>query len=249
MTPLAHLFFKLARSHICPRLGNKSNFSFQDVVVVAMLISGKPFDVSSLMLSKMLATVDKSTSGLPYGVWLTKIFEWFKIDFTDAVKVTVKDGIDAKFLNMNNLKIKGEVLSRISLTPQEDPPIDDTTTSAKPVSMAHNVFSQSLHADVAIISCEVTSLRSDTQAIRNDLQAVKAEYQTIKTTMKEFVSEMKTVKKLLLKSVGVTSTIHSVMEDDVGLEELANGAAKHGEDHDTEVTKSDGDLENDPEAY
>lgn len=68
VTPLAHLLFKLCRSHICPRLGNKSNFTFQDVVVVSMLITGKPFDLATLMLKKMLNSLEKVATGLPYGL-------------------------------------------------------------------------------------------------------------------------------------------------------------------------------------
>lgn len=65
---IAHLLFKFCRSHICPRLGNKSNFTCQDVFIVDLLMTGKSFNLSSLILQKMLGTLDNSTTSLPYGI-------------------------------------------------------------------------------------------------------------------------------------------------------------------------------------
>ena len=43
LIPLAHALFKVSIENISPRLGTRSNLSAQDVVVCAMLLSGKGF--------------------------------------------------------------------------------------------------------------------------------------------------------------------------------------------------------------
>ena len=58
VTPLAHLVFKICRSNVCPRGGSKSTFSCQDVTVVAMILAGKQFDLSNLVLKNMIAAVN-----------------------------------------------------------------------------------------------------------------------------------------------------------------------------------------------
>lgn len=50
VTPLAHLLFMVCRNNICPRAGNRSNFTCQDVIVVSMIMTGKAFDLSHLIL-------------------------------------------------------------------------------------------------------------------------------------------------------------------------------------------------------
>lgn len=242
VTPLAHLVFKLARSHLCPRVGNKSNFTCQDVVVVAMIMSGKAFDVPGFILKKMQATVEKSVSGLPYANWLSNIFKFFSVDVKGAVKVTVKDCIDQKFLALNNLQIEGDVLSRIVIPPSEGHA--DPTTSSAPQSANQNLVSQSLQADVTIMTSEIISLRNDTQAIRNDVKDIKADFQAIKGAMKDIISQVTSMKELMLKTVGNTSTAHSEIVHDQGLENLAKAAAKNapGDDTDTEATKSNAEA-------
>lgn len=207
-----------------------------------MIMSGKTFDLSSLILKKMMATLEKSVSGIPYGLLLTRVFEFYKVYFKTATRMVVKEALDQRAFIQNNLQIEDGVVSRILISPPLlDTPITDPATSAEPISVAPTLVSQSIHADIAITSSELISLRSVTQAIQNDLLAVKAEYQTIKGAMKDFISEIKIVKEFMLKSAGMTSTTHSAMEDDLGLEGLADAAAKDGEDLDTEATKTDGD--------
>lgn len=68
VTPLAHLVFKICMLNICPRLGSRSNFSSQDLIIVAMILSGKPFDDASLILKNMLCVVQPKEIRAP--VWI-----------------------------------------------------------------------------------------------------------------------------------------------------------------------------------
>ena len=103
VSPMAHLLFKIWRANVCPRGGNKSTFSCQDVTLVSMLLAGRAFDLSNLVLKNMIAAVNQKKIGLPYGLMLTKVFEFFKIELKSAVMVSVKEVLDVKVLAQSNL--------------------------------------------------------------------------------------------------------------------------------------------------
>ena len=105
VTPLAHLVFKLCIANLCPRIGNRSNFTYQDLVVVAMILAGKPFDMADLVLKTMLNVVSKAKSGLPYGCLLIKVFEHYKIKFEESDKQLVTEFFDERSLAQSNLKV------------------------------------------------------------------------------------------------------------------------------------------------
>lgn len=54
VTYMAHLLFKICLENICPRIGSRSNFDAQDVVVVALLSTGRKFDLADLTLKNMM---------------------------------------------------------------------------------------------------------------------------------------------------------------------------------------------------
>ncbi|XP_063948186.1 uncharacterized protein LOC135152259 [Daucus carota subsp. sativus] len=105
--PLAHAVFKVSIENLCPRLGTRSNLSAQDVIVVSMIMAGKPFDVGDLILNNMLGVLEgKSSAGLPYGLLLTRIFEWFGVSFDGVESVAAKEFLDVKCLSQSNLKVE-----------------------------------------------------------------------------------------------------------------------------------------------
>lgn len=77
--PMTRLIFKLCWSNICPRSGNRSNFSFQDLAIVSMILYGKAFDAADLILKIMYDVLDKTKTSFPYGCLLTKIFEFYQV--------------------------------------------------------------------------------------------------------------------------------------------------------------------------
>lgn len=50
---MAHLIFELCWSNICPQSGNKSNFTYQDLAIVSMIMFNRDFDVADLILKTM----------------------------------------------------------------------------------------------------------------------------------------------------------------------------------------------------
>ncbi|XP_017228645.1 uncharacterized protein LOC108203941 [Daucus carota subsp. sativus] len=123
LIPLAHALFKVSIENISPRLGTRSNLSAQDVVVCAMLMSGKSFDMGDLVLKNMINAVEgKSTVGLPYGLLLTRVFEWFGVDLDGVESVTAKEFLDVKCLSQSNLKIEKDGSLSVVEVPLPTPP-------------------------------------------------------------------------------------------------------------------------------
>lgn len=103
--PMAHLVFKVCWSNIYPRVGNRSNFTYHDLVVVAMILSGKAFDVADLIIKNMLVAVGNSKSNIPYALLLTKIFKFFNVICKDVDRKEVSEFLDAKSLAQLSLKV------------------------------------------------------------------------------------------------------------------------------------------------
>ncbi|KAL8109944.1 hypothetical protein AgCh_025879 [Apium graveolens] len=123
VTPMAHFLFKICRANVCPRGGNKSTFSCQDVTVVAMILAGRAFNLSHLILKNMLVVVNQNKIGAPYGLLLSNIFDSFKIDLKSTAKLSVKEVLDAKNIAMSNLHIENGELVRIIPTLHSETPI------------------------------------------------------------------------------------------------------------------------------
>ena len=105
--PLAHAVFRVSIDNICPRLGTRSNLSAQDVIVVSMFLFGKSFDVGDLILKNMVGAMEgKSNTGLPYGLLLTRIFEWFGVAVDGVECVEAKEFLDVKCLTQSNMMIE-----------------------------------------------------------------------------------------------------------------------------------------------
>lgn len=139
--PLAHALFRVSIENISPRLGTRSNLSAQDVIVVSMILAGKSFDLGDLILNTMVAAIEgKSTSGLPYGLLLTRIFEWFGVDFEGVESVSAKEFLDVKCLNQSNLKLeKYGTLSVVEVGPPSPPPVQPTSTVIGGVSLSEKL--------------------------------------------------------------------------------------------------------------
>ena len=124
--PLAHAVFKVSIENLCPGLGTRFNLSAQDVIVVSIIMDGKSFDIGDLILNNMLGAIEgKSTAMLPYGMILTRIFEWFDVDFEGVELVVAKEFLDVKCLSQSNLKVQKDgnfsVIEVLVATPSSAP--------------------------------------------------------------------------------------------------------------------------------
>lgn len=230
VTPLAHLIFKLVRSHICPRMGNKSNFTNQDVVLVAMILAGRKFDLSSLIMQKMLSTLDKTSTGIPYAQVLTKVFSTFRIDVKKALKINVKEVFDHKTLTQNNIQLVDGLVTRI-LPPPSSVDLPEIGEPSNPTPATSEFTSTE----------SVSELKKELQAVKKALKVISCDCQTIKTVMKGFHKDLKLVRDLLLKPTGTTSASHSAVDTDLGLEKLAQAAAKDAPEEEEGDTDKEGD--------
>lgn len=65
----------------------------------------------------------KSAFGLPYELFLNKIFEWYGVDLSEIETIFVKEFSDQKCLSQSNLKInKNGMLVQVEPPPISPPP-------------------------------------------------------------------------------------------------------------------------------
>lgn len=99
VTYMAQLLFKVCLANVNPRLGSRSNFAGQDVSLVVVIMSGKSFDLAGLILKNMMVVYESHTNtGLPYGLLLTRVFDWYGVGFRDDDKEIAKEFLDFKSL-------------------------------------------------------------------------------------------------------------------------------------------------------
>lgn len=63
---------KVLRYNLLPRTGGGANFTYQDLMLVAIILKGMTFNFSLLMLRNMISCLYQSKKCLPYGRFLTK---------------------------------------------------------------------------------------------------------------------------------------------------------------------------------
>lgn len=105
VSPIACILHKLVRHNLLPRLGGGADFTYQDLVLVAMIMKGVSFNFSLMMLQQMMSCVRQTKKCLPYSGFLTKLFRHFHIPLENEDSISLNESID-----FANLK-----LSRISL--------------------------------------------------------------------------------------------------------------------------------------
>ena len=174
VTPMAHIMFKVCLANICPRLGSRSNFSCQDLIVVAMLLSGKKFNLSDLILKNMNDVFEGNQStGLPYGLLLTRFFEFYGVDLREAEKVVVKEFLDAKNLAQSHLKVDkdGNLVQIEVVTPTIAAGVDNQSNEyvlGKFEKLAKELRDEStgLSVDVGHLTQKIDSLIDEVKILR-----------------------------------------------------------------------------------
>ena len=175
-----------------------------------MLLAGKGFDAAQLILQNMLSILGQTKSGLPFGLLLTRVFEFFKIDLKTADKVTAKEVLDVKNLALSNLQIENGELVRIMPTP---PPPEPSTLSLNhvpagtPATIAQ--MFKSLQDDNTMLISRMGMLAGEAAGLKSDFLGFVAEF-------KKLQEEFRSLKSML---VGAKNS---------GLAELASAAAKDG---------------------
>lgn len=68
------------------REGRKSSMTYLDLFVMYCILTKVKVNMPKLMINYMIAAnMKRQGGGLPYGMWLTKVFKWFGVDLKDEV--------------------------------------------------------------------------------------------------------------------------------------------------------------------
>lgn len=104
-SPINSVIHKIIRSNLVPRMGGRSDMTFQDLILSALILSGTKFNFTLFMIKNMESCIKNKTKCLPYGDFITKIFEHFEISFANEEVVHIIDVIDETNLHSSMLKV------------------------------------------------------------------------------------------------------------------------------------------------
>ncbi|GAB2269111.1 hypothetical protein Dimus_004040 [Dionaea muscipula] len=100
-----------ARRILVPRFGKSDTTSFMDLAYMDHLLTRRLVNLSRVMLRHMAYVISVENHELPYGDWLTMVFEAFNVQLLDKQGEEPKkyDFFEDTFLNMCQLKREQEV--------------------------------------------------------------------------------------------------------------------------------------------
>ena len=91
-----------------PRKSGRDRITFQDSILISLFLSGKPFNVSLLLIRNMNHSVSHDSKLLPYPALLTIFFHYFHIinesDFSEKISTV----FDNSILAANSLVVNSE---------------------------------------------------------------------------------------------------------------------------------------------
>lgn len=163
--PIAHVLFKVCIDNVNPRTGSRSNFTGQDVTVVSMLLTGKPFNLAGLILKNMLDVFEPHTSAsLPYGLFFTKVFEWYGIKLNEEDSEVAKEFMDVKSLQQSHLKVTADgSVVRVEIPPPPPPvtpltPLPANLGSSNLTELDHSEDLKEIKAALKVLTNKVTDM-------------------------------------------------------------------------------------------
>ena len=112
--PLACVLHKIVRYNLLPRLGGGADFTFQDLVVVAMIMKGQSFNFAQMMFHHMVSCIHQTKKFIPYGALLTKVFQHFHISFDNEVSLSVSESFDSALLKQSKISLVDGIFVRLS---------------------------------------------------------------------------------------------------------------------------------------
>lgn len=155
----------------------------------------------------MLATPCQSKSGILFGLLLTRIFDFFKIDFKNATKNTVKEVFDAKYLAMSNLQVEnGELVRILPNPPPESPSVPEPSSTASSTSLVRLIHS--LLDDNSMVLGKPVDMATDVNELKNEVLGVHNQLKGLKV---EFRLSFNISRLYWLSSHGVKAPMHTRM--------------------------------------
>ncbi|GAV88414.1 hypothetical protein CFOL_v3_31836 [Cephalotus follicularis] len=98
------LLHHITATHILPTSGGHEKMSYQDLYIMWHVVTGKPLNLSHLIMKNMLRATSKLKGALPYGMVITKILSHFGIAFENEVASRIDVG---DIYNASSLKKMG----------------------------------------------------------------------------------------------------------------------------------------------
>lgn len=167
---LVTVLHKLLRYNLLPRLGGGADFTYQDLVLVALIMTGQLFNFSLMMLKHMIHCVKHSKKCLPYSCFLTKLFTHFQIPLDDESSIKLTDSIDSNYLKGAHITLlKGKF---IRVVPEIPKPIPPTSLPSSPdvLTILHTITNNQaqITSDVKDIQLRLSVLEKGKLPIRYD---------------------------------------------------------------------------------
>lgn len=184
LTPMANLLFKFYCSNICPRQGNRSLMTYQDLIIVTLLLKGHKFDLPGLILKNMMSIVNQKKTGLPYGLLLNKIFKYLGVKLDDRDKVFASEFFDVVSMTQSSIRVNhDDSLERIpQLMAYVQQPLMSSSSQPDTSYVDHYVdvlidikmAYAELKASLAGIQQEVQDLKADMQVLKSETQSLRS---------------------------------------------------------------------------
>ena len=166
VSPLACVLHKLIRFNLVPRLGGGSDFTFQDLILSALIMKGQSFNFAQLMLYHMDSCIRQVKKCLPYSALLTTVFNYFHIPLENERSVSVSESLDPNFLKQAKITlVDGNFIRLPSVTPP--PPSPLPPISAPPSSTVPPVST-----DPAILPL-LQQILSNQQSMQKDISSIQ----------------------------------------------------------------------------
>ncbi|WOH00091.1 hypothetical protein DCAR_0519447 [Daucus carota subsp. sativus] len=168
-TPISLLLFKFIHTNILPHKSGRDRVTFQDIALLSLLNSHRPFNMSLLILKHMHHCVSHDSMHFPYPALLTKIFQYFEIISVSDESVALADMFDSRVLAVNHLSVSNDDVLVFDLPSKFAS--DAGPSHTKPSPLPSNVYDLlgSLLAKVEANSQALASLNSKIDAFGNSV--------------------------------------------------------------------------------
>ncbi|GAB2281444.1 hypothetical protein Dimus_016032, partial [Dionaea muscipula] len=111
LKPFQRFIHFLIMKNVVPRFGKRDTTSYMDLIYMDHIVSKRLVNLPRVMIRHMSYVISVKDHELPYGDWITMIFEAFGIPLVDKQREKPKryDNFKETFLFMCQLKRENEV--------------------------------------------------------------------------------------------------------------------------------------------
>ena len=187
LSPLSLLLFRLIHTNVLPRKSGRDRVTYQDIILLSLLQSQRPINMSLLILKHMFHCASHDSMHYPYPALLTKLFNYFELITEFDEFVPLSDTFDSRVLLANRLVVSSDDVLSFSTGPKvgsfaasgSKPPVsnpcnDDLLMTLVEKVDSNNKLLHSLQAQVAGITGVVQSVSPVLDSINDKLLCIQA---------------------------------------------------------------------------